>query len=242
MGATMTLEQTGIPFLSWERFFPRLAGEWKQGEHLSIIGPTGLGKTTLALNLLPLRRYIVVFATKPRDDVMRGLIVEEHYKHIKRWTGRISPVNVPKRVLWPDAKKIDATETQKAVFKEAFHKIYTDGAWTLFLDEMWYLVNHLNLGHEVRTYLLQARSLKISLMLAAQRPAWVPVEVFDQSTHLFFFRENDHRNLKRIASIGFLDQEVIQNAVAQLPIHHCLYINSRTGEMLTTKAPKKEGV
>lgn len=229
-----------VPYLPWNEFHRYFRAQWRQGEHVGIIGPTGQGKTTLALNLIPLRRYMAVFATKPRDDVMAALI-RDGYRRMSTWKYRPAH-KVPRRILWPNARKLGSSDTQRIVFRDAFEKIYIEGGWTVFVDEMWYVVNQLKLGHEIKQYLLQARSLKVSLILLAQRPAWVPVETFDQCTHLFFFRENDLRNVQRISSIGFLDARVIQNAVLRLEMHHCLYINSRTGEMYITLAPKKDGV
>lgn len=229
----------GVEQVPWNEVARQL--DWKQGEHLAMIGATGLGKTTLALNLLPLRRFVVAFATKPRDDVMETLQKRSGYRKIKQWQS-LSPTMYPRRILWPSARRLDADEHQKEVFRDAFHKIYLEGGWTLFIDELWYIATHLKLEHEVRTYLLQARSLAISLMMAAQRPSRIPVEVYNQSTHLFFFRENDAYNLKRISDIGNLDSELVREQVMRLPRFYVLYINTREGKMMVTKSPKREEV
>lgn len=221
-----------VPFVHWNE----LEFQWSQGEHVALIGATGLGKTTLALNLLPMRRYIVVFASKPRDKVMTSLR-KQGYKYVKEWKP-YSPAKYPKRLLWPPADKLDSKDKQRETFHDAFERIYVEGSWTVFVDETWYLVNTLHLGQDIKTYLLQARSLNISLLLAAQRPAWIPVEVFNQSTHLFFFRENDERNLKRISDIGWLSAQTIRREVANLPKHITLYVNSRDGTMFKTQSPR----
>ncbi|MGY5106759.1 hypothetical protein, partial [Streptomyces sp. 900105245] len=93
------------------------------------------------------------------------------------------------------------------------------------------------LTRAVKVYLQQARSIGISLVVASQRPAWIPVEVFDQSTHLFFWRDNDERNLNRMAGIGWLSANTIREAIANLPQYHVLYVNTRTGEMMITRMP-----
>jgi hypothetical protein len=81
----------------------------------------------------------------------------------------------------------------------------------------------------------------ISLVVATQRPAFVPLEVYDQSQHLFFWRDNDERNLKRISGISWLNAAYVQALVASLERHEVLYINTPTGLMYRTTAPFKEG-
>lgn len=222
-----------VPFVAWNEFIQRL--DWSQGEHLAMIGPTGQGKTTLAMHLLPLRRFVVCFATKPRDASMTKLR-NRGFKLIREWKSW-SPTMYPRRLLWPKAADLDSKKRQTDAFQHAFESIYVEGSWTVYLDELWYMTNELQFSKAIKTYLLQARALKISLMVAAQRPKWIPLEVFDQSTHLFFFRENDEENLKRIGGIGFLSSRLIRDTVSRLRQHECLYINSRTGEMYRTKAP-----
>ena len=59
--------------------------------------------------------------------------------------------------------------------------------------------------------------------------------MYDQATHIFFWRDNDELNLKRIGGIGWLNSKEIRTTVASLPEHVCLYVNTRTGTMITTK-------
>jgi energy-coupling factor transporter ATP-binding protein EcfA2 len=172
---------TEAPRIPWDVFLHRHF-RWDNGEHVGLIGPTGQGKTTLLMHLLPLHPYVTVFATKPRDTTMDSLIASGYIK-LRRWES-LDPANTPRRVLWPDATKLDSKATQRAVFADAFERIYLEGRWTLAIDETWYFDNVLNLGDAIKVYLLQARSLGISLAVATQRPAWVPREIYTQSTHL----------------------------------------------------------
>lgn len=209
---------------------------WRQGEHIGLIGPTGQGKTVLLTSLLPLHPYVCVFATKPKDTSMQGLIHTGYYP-MKRWMS-MDPKKYPRRVLWPDAVSLDSDKIQSRVFHDAFARIYREGGWTVAIDELWFVINKLHLGEDVKTYLLQARALGISLVVATQRPAWVPLEVYDQSTHLFFWRDNDENNLRRLSGISFRSADLIRSVVADLERYQVLYINTRTGEMVRTRAPK----
>lgn len=224
------------PRVPWDKFLADVL-DWKPGEHVGLIGPTGLGKTTLLMALLPLRKYVTVFATKPYDETMDKLISSDGYKRMSHWQA-LDPKNYPKRVLWPDATKLDSMDTQERVFRDALRKIYREGSWTVALDELRYLTDDLNLRNEVNLYYLQARSLKISLMGATQRPAWVPREMYTQSTHLFFWRTNDVQDLNSLAGVGWIDSNLIREIVGNLEMFQVLYVNTRTGKMARTRAPK----
>lgn len=223
------------PRVPWTEFINRM--QWQAGEHVALVGPTGQGKTTVLLNLLPLRTYVTVFATKPRDDSMDRLIANG-YQRLEAWVS-ISPEDMPRRVLWPDATRLDTmVDTQKRVFADAFGKIYREGAWCVAIDEMWYFANQLKLDGAIKLYLTQGRSLGISLVTATQRPVSVPVEVYDQSTHLFFWRDNDRRNLDRLSEINSrIPSHVIRELVSNLDRYQVLYLNTREGTMYRTRAP-----
>jgi hypothetical protein len=225
---------TEAPRVPWD-VFTRDIFHWKQGEHVGLIGPTGQGKTTLLMHMLPLQPYVVVFATKPHDVTMERLI-STGYLRMDRWAS-ISPDRVPRRVLWPDATRLDSEVLQYEVFKDALERIYRERGWCVVIDEGSVMVETLKLHKEIKTYLRQGRSLGISLVFATQRPAFVPLEVYDQSTHLFFYRDNDERNLSRLSGISWRSADLIRYAVANLEQYQALYINTRTGHMYRTRVP-----
>lgn len=227
------------PQLTWDEFTTKVF-RWRQGEHCALIGPTGSGKTTLALALLEFRKYVVALGTKPKDPTLSMLIKRGGFKRYDKWE-RISVEMAPKRVLWPDATTLHSAKIQQERFREAFAAIYREGGWCVYVDELWFLMHHLKLELEIKTYLQQARALLISLVIATQRPAHIPLEVYDQSTHLFFWRDNDERNLKRISGIAWLSADLVRHIVSRLERHEVLYINTRDGRMFRTKAPSPTG-
>lgn len=234
------------PRIPWDRF----AGTGRffdptPGEHVGIIGPTGQGKTVLQNHILPLYPFVAVFATKRVDVSMNDLVENGGYIRLAAWH-RLNPIDAPRRVIWPQAESLKQTvPRQREVFEEAINSIFMEGGrpaknpvgWAIAIDELWYFTNMLKLDTEIKMILLQGRSAGISLIAATQRPAWVPLEIYDQSTHLFFFRDNDSRNLDRIAGIGVADRGAVKDLIANLDRHQVLYVNTRTGKMARTRAP-----
>lgn len=226
---------TEAPRVPWDVFL-RDVLQWNPGEHFALIGPTGQGKTTMLMNLLPLHPYVTVFATKPRDNTMDSLIQSGRYLKLERWRS-IDAEQFPRRVLWPDATGLNSVRHQQEVFHHAFQAIYREGGWTVAIDELWYVNNILKLEQDVKLYLLQARALGISLLCASQRPAFIPLEIYDQSTHLMFWRDNDERNLSRLSGISWRSADLIRTVISNLEQHQVLYVNTRTGRMVRTRCP-----
>jgi energy-coupling factor transporter ATP-binding protein EcfA2 len=232
-----------IPTVDWQTCTDLMT--WEQGEHAAVIGPTGQGKTTLALALLHHREYVTVFATKPQDTTLERFAAEHAYSRHSSWPRemRSEPSRWPwvkhsrRRIIWPDARRLDSAEHQRDVFQKAMADIYIQGGWAVYFDELFVMAQQLKLAPEVKTYLMQGRSLGISTIIASQRPAWIPLEVYDQSTHLFFCRDNDETNLKRISGVGFLSSRQIRETIPSLRKHEFLYINTRDGVMAKTTAP-----
>ena len=100
----------------------------------------------------------------------------------------------------------------------------------------------ISIEKETKKYLANARSNDIPMLICAQRPAGNKlVELFDQTTHLCFFRDNDEPNLRRIAGVGFNSSNAIKGFVANLQQYQFLYVNTRNGMMYRTTAPELKG-
>lgn len=233
------------PVVEWE-YFINYVFDWQQDEHVAEIGPTGTGKSNLTYAILPLRQYTTFFATKPRDQTLEKFARSGGFVKIEDWPptkGRgplkrpLTAEEMPKRLLWPPVRSLNAIGNQREVFAKAIADIYAQGCWCVVWDEFWYMCTLLKLENEARVFLQQARSNMISFVMGAQRPSRVPLEVFDQSTHLFFSRDNDERNLERISGVGWLASQPIKQLVASLEKYQFLYINTREGWMYRTRAP-----
>lgn len=226
---------TNVIELPWEEFVR--AWKWKQGEHITMVGPTGSGKTTLETAILPRRDFVVFLSTKRIDstqDKLKGM----GFKVIHSGA-ELHPDVAPRAVLrppWPDnasAKELKAIHAE--VFREAMMRVFRTGYWTVVMDEARYLTKDLGLAPEAELLWLQGRSLKISVVAGTQRPRWIPLEAYDQASHLFFWKDTDRENVDRIAEMAGLNRREVQGIVPRLDEHEMLYASRRTDELVITK-------
>ena len=221
------------PFVPWAAFRRRMG--FRQGQHVSLVGKTRSGKTSLALQLLPLREYVVVLATKPRDDLISRLR-SQGYKVTRTWP--VSTEVYRRVVFWPRVESMaDQWEQERAV-AGMLENIYETGGWCVYLDEVRYVSepSYLGLRSHVQLLWTQGRTLGVTVVAGTQRPAWVPLEAYSQADHLFLWRESDDANLKRLASIAGVRTREIRDLVPHLPEHQALYVNTVTGAMVRTMA------
>ena len=157
---------------------------WKVGEHCTVIGDTGTGKTYLISKLVQRRQFVVVLRTKPDDIRWPG------FKTAKR-ADRMDDPRYGHIVVEPEYRQ------QARQGYELLERVWTQGGWTVVVDEFWY-AESLGLKPYVERLLTQGRSKDISVVVGMQRPVAISRFAISQSTHVFSFRV-EGRDAKTVA-------------------------------------------
>lgn len=221
---------------AWPDFQQQWARSFRQGQHVTVIGPTGCGKTTLVSELQKVRRYVVAFGVKHRDSTMDELIRDHDFVRISDWKKRRKDQRI---ALWPKVTDISQVESvHRRVFGHALADIYKVGGWTLWLDEMRYLADHLSMRKPLTQMYVLGRSNNISIIGNAQRPSWIPLEAYSQAGHLILFKTGDERDLERIGSLNGANAKEVARTVSELPYRHFLHVDLINRSMTISKLQK----
>jgi energy-coupling factor transporter ATP-binding protein EcfA2 len=216
------------PFVPWSQFHAQF--DWTQGEHVCMIGTTGSGKTTLLRQIIGARKHVVIFGVKGRDDSMEEFI-RHGYTRITDWSQNMVDDYL---VLWPPIRGAKHVGVQYDKFTEAIDAIFRQGGWCVVFDEASYLSDTLKMDAHLKFLLQQGRSSGVTVVGMTQRPAFIPLAFYDQSTHLFLWRDNDHRNLERVGQLAGNASRTIQREVADLRRREVLYLHKDSGYRVRT--------
>jgi hypothetical protein len=208
---------------------------------VSFIGPTGSGKTHLALQLLArsaseeLPAYVTVM--KARDKTLNQFLgSHDRWKRVLAYPpppvlpGVTKPVGY---LVWPvhtnDPEGDDARHAE--IFHRMHRQLYVRGDNIVFDDEVVSLVREMGMKPDLTRIWTKGRSIGSGLWAATQRPAMVPLEMYDQAQHLFLGNIKDKRSQDRFGEISGVDPELVVTVVQRLPKFHWLYVRQDEGTM-----------
>lgn len=225
-----------VPVVAFRTWLDRI--DWRQGQHVTMLGDTGSGKTLVASRLLARRDYVVAIVTKTRDSSIDRL-KRQGYTVVHEWP---PPEDADRVILHARLDQMDDRDHQRETVRDALHAIFAEGGWTIYADEGPYLTDELRLSRELSLIWQQGRSNGLSLVFAAQRPFAVPQLALSQPSHLIVWRTNDERDLKRLGEIaGGLDKRRVSAAVSSLVRHAFLHVDTAGGALTVSKMPLNNG-
>lgn len=253
--------------LPWPDFRRRFSRLFLQGHQIVILGGPDAGKTHLGVLLAEIRSFTFMVVTKPRDPLIplmatRGWAVSDTLEPaaqliyvtddkgnpvIDPQTGvqMVRPL-YPRFVYWPQPiPDPNLTLRQDALLKAAqiqaaLALIKRNGSWCLLVDELNYLSQTLGLRDDLAELYHTARSNKVSVVGAAQRPSWIPRAAVDNPSHIFVFQAGDRDELRRLGEItGGLSYKEMAEEIADLSWqgHEFLYVNPHRRIAYRSAAP-----
>jgi len=223
-----------VRYERWDRF--QQLARFRQGEHITIIGTTGSGKTVLERELVRKQTYVVVLGTKNSDNELYGGFEQLGFEMTPSFDAEPKPeesrVIFRPRITSSGRKGV---ESQREAFELVFDEVLQAGGWHIVCDELWTLTNRLNLTVNLETFWTAGRSEGITVVGATQEPVYIPLLAYTAATHLFYFQNPDRRRVDRMAELSAGHYDLVRKTIPELPKHEFLYINTRTGQVLRSK-------
>lgn len=221
--------------------------DYRDGEHVTIIGPNGRGKTFLGFQLLRAStnkdRKGYVLVSKPRDDTFELWQKRLGYGTAEEWP---PPVTFRKKPGWyvrpyqtGNLKKLDQDNARlKSVFVDCLADCYrSEDANIIMADEAHELQHNLKMRDEMDAVWMRGRAMKCGMIALAQRSAYNSMHMYNAPNHLFLFNDPDRRNRDRFSEIGGIaDPKIIEEATRNLGQYQVLYLN-RNGPYLCVVDP-----
>lgn len=241
-----------IPVISDEVAIQWFDERWQPGEHMSIWGRTGSGKTTfiveLALTLWVRSRVLIVDTKKDRGTMHPvGHVVKTFPTttdklpfRVREWT------RDPNHKSWdhdPEWYKLQPGEykwvTNKTAYQKqigpiqqqigtALQKCFDEGDWVIVIDEVRDLsdpeVPGLDLTPLLTRIWREGRDRGVTIIAGTQAPSLVPPAMYDQPTYHVFGRMADARRILRLGEISG-DRDMLVETLPALRRHEVLVVD-----------------
>ena len=224
----------------------KLPPAWAPGAHWALVGPTGEGKSTHAVGILKLRKWVLALDPKGEDDTLQA-------SGWKRVTSLPPPKKIQDEIAEGKAARLLVGGTARTDEEDvALQELMRDGitysrhagGWTLYVDEFELLSSQrmFKLGPNIERMLITARRDKTSVVTSFQAAAWVSKHATRQASYVTMWPTRDRNMIKAVAEAMGRDWRGMAEAIDLLPPFHTLTIPKQIrAPMLITSAPKVSG-
>lgn len=197
-----------------------MSKEWKPGEHVATIVPTGGGKTTFVGGLVSTRKYVLALDVKGGDQTLKKL----GWDRITKW-----PLSRKDRQDIADGKAfrrlVGATGMRDAdrlkrydLCKRVLHDMLIEGGWTVVATDL-KILTHPKFGglwDEIEELTLLARERAVSVITDMQRVSGQPRESTDQATWLAIGYTRDVDAVNRLGEMMGRSRAEMRGAIDAL--------------------------
>lgn len=245
----------GVRRVQWDSHVRWLRENFEPGQHVSVLTPTGGGKSYLTVEgllRLPVIQHarVLMVDDKGRDRSTRdwGSAIAEYPLGLTvRMRLRDRPPHY--RLVVPDwtwsstGRHARGVEHARAVVGRALDAFYREAedpadegaredaqASVVVIDETYALTASrppsLDLAPLVIHLWRKGRYKALSVIALSQEPAWLPGEYYSQPTHLYVGKILDARRQDRLKEIGG-DTDRIKDVVGKLGDHEFLFLGNK---------------
>lgn len=246
--------------IEWEAFWQQQGG-LKPGQHVSVFGPTGTGKTTALVYFCEQApKHAILVVTKSKDRLVQRLVKERGWQLAtdpddiltgrgssgrllrrswgERWDGREKP---PQRIVFHPKLPKGLSIRQRAELLEphidaVLSRAYERGELLVAMDETMFAAMELNMGKPFTLVWNEGRSLGLSFAAAMQRPVWIPPSSSSAPSYLLIFGTTSPKDQRILADMaGYDNLRDFRADLDSLPEHHHLLVVTRgTGTRVYT--------
>lgn len=209
-------------------FITQFGSSFHSGQHVTFLGPTQRGKTTMALQLLsrctsPERQgYILAGKPTGRDPTMEAAPKELNMRQVSSWPPERQYGDKKKNgfVLHPLGKPTDDADAEdaklEANFRKALKSLYASRKpVVVMVDETAHVYDYLKIKKPYEASLMRGAPT-VSMWSLIQRGRNISYHAYNAPEHIFIFFDPDASNRERYGEIGGVDGRWIQDLVANL--------------------------